>query len=131
MKTFLLGSAFAFAACAAPAAGSGGGGSTTPSSGGDMGSITLRNTSSYDIYSIQLAAFDSSDWGGNLIGEDVLMHGDQQTVAVFDCKKYDLRLVDHEQDECVIQDIDLCFEDKSWDIDDSVLAVCQTGWSAH
>ena len=66
-----------------------------------------------------------------MIGDDILMHGDAQKIAVFDCKKYDLRLVDHESDECVIADIDLCFQDKEWDINDTVLAVCQTAWSAH
>ena len=108
-----------------------GGGTTTPSGGGDVGTITIRNASSYDIYSMQLAAWDSANWGGNLIGDDVLLHGDAQRVSVFDCEKYDLRLVDHESDECVIQDIDLCFQDKDWEITDTVLAVCTSAWAVH
>ena len=123
MKKILLGALLA--ACG----GSNSGGSTTPATPSDVGTITLRNVSNYDIYSVQLAPYDNDTWGQNLIGDDVLMHGDAQKVAVFDCKKYDLRLVDHENDECVIQDIDLCFQDKEWDISDTVLAVCQTAWN--
>ena len=38
-------------------------------------------------------------------------------------------VVDDEQQECLIQDIDLCFEDKDWSINDTVLAVCSTAWA--
>jgi len=110
-------------------------GSTTPVGGGggggggvDMGTLALKNTSSYDIYSIQLSPYDHVDWGANLLGHDPLMHSETAKLAVFDCKKYDLRLVDHDNVECVIQDIDLCFQDHEWHIDDVVLAVCAAGW---
>ncbi len=118
------------AACggAAPSTG------TTPtgSTEGDLGTLSLTNHSAYDINSIQLSPFDHTEWGPNLLAaNDPLMHGDSAKLAVFECKKYDLRLIDHEGDECVIQDIDLCFEDKEWTLNDTVLAVCQTGFSAH
>jgi hypothetical protein len=96
---------------------------------GNVGTIALHNASRYDIYSIQLSPSDHPAWGGNLIDGDVLMHGEDAHLAVFDCKKYDLRMVDDENVECVIDDIDLCFEDKKWDINDAVLAVCATGWA--
>ena len=108
-----------------------GGGATTPVGGGgdDMGTVSLTNSSSYDIYSIQLTPADQTSWGANLLGNDVLMHGDSQKIAVFDCSKYDLRMVDDENVECIIQDIDLCFKDKDWTIDNTVLAICATGWA--
>ncbi len=128
MKTILFGLMISIAACGGSPAG---GGSTTPSGGGDnnVGTVSLKNTSSYDIYSIQLAPFDEASWGQNLISGDALMHGESAQVAVFDCKKYDLRMIDDENVECIIQDIDLCFEDKQWEIDNTVLAVCATGWA--
>lgn len=96
---------------------------------GNIGTIALHNTSKFDIYSIQLSPADHAEWGNNLIAGDVLMHGENASLAVFDCKKYDLRMVDDENVECVIDDIDLCFEDKQWTIDDTVLAICATGWA--
>jgi hypothetical protein len=127
MKTVIAGLLLSLAACGGAKSGAGAGGSTTPS--GDVGSLSLKNASSYDIYSIQLAPYDDASWGQNLLGDDPLLHGETAAVAVVDCKKYDLRMVDDENVECVIQDIDLCFEDKEWDIDNSVLAACATGWA--
>ena len=55
------------------------------------------------------------------------MHGESAQPAVFDCKKSDLRMVDDERVECVLEDIDLCFEDQQWSVDVVVLASCATG----
>jgi hypothetical protein len=96
---------------------------------GNIGTVALHNSSRYDIHSIQLSPADQVEWGANLISGDVLMHGEKAQLAVFDCKKYDLRMIDDENIECVIDDIDLCFEDKQWTINDDVLAVCATGWA--
>ncbi len=129
MKKTLLGLTLVLAACGgAPAAG----GSTAPTNegaGGDIGTVSLKNTSSFDIYSIQLTPYDEVSWGQNLVAGDALMHGETTKVSVFDCKKYDLRMVDDENVECIIQDIDLCFEDKEWSIDDATLSVCAAGWA--
>jgi hypothetical protein len=95
----------------------------------NVGTIALENRSQFDIYSIQLSPFDRVAWGANLIEGDALLHGEAAQLAVFDCRKYDLRLVDDAQIECVIEDIDLCFEDKQWTLDDDVLASCTTGWA--
>lgn len=118
------------AACGgAPVATQTPGGGTTGQGGGNVGTIALTNKSQYDIYEIQLSPYDHVAWGTNLIAGDALLHGETAQLAVFDCKKYDLRLVDHEKVECVIQDIDLCFEDKQWTLSDDVLASCATGWA--
>ena len=116
------------AACGgAPVATQTPGGGDTGDTG--LGSIALHNESRFDIYSIQLSPSDHVQWGGNLIEGDVLMHGENAKLAVFDCKKYDLRMVDDENVECIIDNIDLCLENKQWTIDDTVLAVCATGWA--
>jgi hypothetical protein len=104
--------------------------STMPAASvGDTGSLSIKNVSSYDVYSMQLSPFDSVDWGINLIGSDPLMHGETAAISTFECKKYDLRMVDDENVECIIQDIDLCFQDQQWAIDDTTLAICATGWA--
>jgi hypothetical protein len=124
---FGLVSVLSIAACGGSA---GSTGSTTPNPATDnVGTIALKNSSHFDIYSIQLSPYDHPEWGANLVANDPLMHGETEQIAVFDCKKYDLRMVDDEQVECVIQDIDLCFEDKAWSLTDDVLASCATGWA--
>lgn len=108
-----------------PAGGGGGGGGGD----GDVGSITIRNGSNYDIYQLQLTPSDEESWGQDLLAGDPLMPGEAGAVPVFECAKYDLRLVDDENVECVVQDIDLCFNDEDWTIDDDDLTACATGWA--
>ena len=103
-----------------------GGGGATPSggmeqTGGDptIGSLTIRNGSNYGIYSLQLSAADDNDQGRDLLAGDPLLPGEGGAVPVFD----------DENQECVIQDIDLCFNHEDWTIDDSTLAYCATAWA--
>jgi len=120
----------AIVAAAACGGSPGAGGATTPTSGGgDVGSLTIRNDSSYGIYQLHLSPSDNESWGEDLLGGDPLLPGEAGTAPVVDCAKYDLRLVDDENVECIIQDIDLCFNDEDWTLNDTVLAVCATGWA--
>jgi len=128
MQRFSILAVFVAACGGAPVATQTPGGGTTDGTG-NVGTMALHNASNFDIHSIQLSPADQVQWGANLIAGDVLMHGEDAQLAVFDCKKYDLRMVDDENVECVIDNIDLCFEDKKWTIDNTVLAVCATGWA--
>jgi hypothetical protein len=114
------------AACGGSSGSSGG---TTPTGGGDLGTLTVRNTSHFAIHSIQLAPWDDPSWGRNLLGDDPLLVGETGTIPVFDCAKYDLRLVDDLNAECIIEDIDLCLRDQDWTFDESVLADCNSAWT--
>lgn len=40
------------------------------------------------------------------------------------CAEYDLKLVDHEGDECVVEDINLCLQDAHWDLTDREWSSC-------
>jgi hypothetical protein len=106
----------------------GGGGGGDTGGGGDVGSLTLRNNSSYMIYQMHLSPYDDPSWGPDLLGGDPLLPGEGGRAPVFQCAKYDLKLVDDEGGECVVNDIDLCFNDEDWSIDDDDLAICQDGW---
>jgi hypothetical protein len=140
MKTKMLSVLFGLtlAACGGAAGGAGGGGGgTVPSGGGgggggggemDVGSLTLRNASSYMIYQMHLSPYDDPSWGPDLLNSDPLLPGEGGTAPVFACSKYDLKLVDDEGGECIVNDIDLCFNDEDWTIDDDTLAICQDGW---
>jgi hypothetical protein len=94
----------------------------------DVGSLTIRNASSYGIYHLQLSPYDDETWGEDLLAGDPLLPGEGGRVPVLQCSKYDLRMVDDEGGECIIQDIDLCFNDEDWTIGDEELASCGAGW---
>ncbi len=121
-----------FAAIAAAACGGAQSGPATPTGGpggDDVGSLTIRNGSSYAIHELHLSPADEVSWGADLLAGDPLLPGEGGSVPVFDCAKYDLRMVDDEDVECIVQDIDLCFNDQDWTIGDDVLASCASGWA--
>ncbi|MBK7073514.1 MAG: hypothetical protein IPH44_14545 [Myxococcales bacterium] len=123
---FALVTALALTACGGAQSGSG---STVATSEAPVGSLTIRNGSSYEIHELHLSPADATSWGDDLLAGDPLLPGEGGTAPVFDCAQYDVRMVDDENVECVIQDLDLCFQDQDWTLSDELLTVCATGWA--
>jgi hypothetical protein len=115
----------AIAGCGGAAAGGG----TTAVQGVDDGtvapdsSVTLVNESEYAIYQMFMSPSSEPMWGPDQLGEDVLLPGESISLAV-DCDAYDVRLVDDEGEECVLEDVQVCFEDAVWHLTDEELAIC-------
>ena len=87
------------------------------------GSITIDNGSSYVLTEIRVTAVSSSSWGSNLLGNDILYPNEQLTVAVA-CNDYDVLIVDEFNRDCVLSNVDLCFSDQRWVIDNTTLRYC-------
>jgi hypothetical protein len=92
--------------------------------GGGDSSLTITNDSSYTLLEINLAAIDDPNWGPDLLGAEVLDPGDSLVITEIDCDTYDVRVVDDTNAECVLTELDLCFDDAVWFIDDFDLALC-------
>jgi hypothetical protein len=92
----------------------------------DDSSLTIVNESSYAIVEINLTPTDSSTWGPNLLRSD-LYPGEEITIDFIDCDYYDVRLVDDTYAECIIGDVDFCFDDDVWVITDYFLDSCIFG----
>lgn len=88
------------------------------------GSISVQNDSSYAVHHIFLTPAHETHWGPDQLGADVLESHEVITLAGLDCEEYDLKLVDHEGDTCVIEDIDLCLQDAHWALTDGQLSAC-------
>lgn len=86
-------------------------------------SLTVQNDSSYLIYEIRVTDVGSTNWGPNLLGGDILRPGEALTILV-DCGFYDVLLVDDTGADCVLYDLDLCFDDAVWVIDNVELDAC-------
>jgi hypothetical protein len=108
-------------------AGGGGGGAKSGGPEWWHSSVTLANNSSFAIKHIFLSAYDQESWGADQLGADVLESGQAVKFEGIECNKYDLRLIDEDGDECVVQDIDLCLEDAQWELTNDNLLACQ-GW---
>lgn len=87
--------------------------------------LTIDNDSSFSMIEINLSPTDRIAWGPDLLGTEVLDPGDSFIVSDLDCGVYDIRLVDEDNDECIMTDIDLCLENAVWRLDDAELLACQ------
>ena len=87
-------------------------------------SFSIENQSSVTLQEINLAPVNSLSWGHNLIAGDMLYPGETLHIEQIDCDVYDVRIRDHVGRECVLVDLDLCFDNAVWILDNAQLASC-------
>ena len=88
-------------------------------------SLTIDNDSSFTMIEINLSPVNQTSWGVDLLGAEVLEPGDTFIVSQIDCDIYDIRMIDEDNDTCVLPDVDLCFDNSIWQLDNAELAACQ------
>lgn len=85
--------------------------------------FTVSNQSSYYIEEIHIAEVSDPNWGPDLIPGD-LAPGEDLIITDIACGTYDVLVVDETGVDCELQNVDLCFTDDAWVIDDFTLDVC-------
>jgi len=98
------------------------GGSVDTGGGNADGTITIQNGSTHVLTALHVAPVDQVSWGPNLL-PDVLFTNEQITVLV-SCSTYDVLVTDDLQRDCVLGNLDLCFSDQHWLIDNFTLRNC-------
>lgn len=88
-------------------------------------SIEVDNRSDWHIHQLYLSPSSSSDWGTDQLRDDVIMSGDSYTLTGIACDTYDVRIVDEDQDECVMTGISMCKDRQRLNIDNDTLLTCQ------
>jgi hypothetical protein len=88
--------------------------------------LEIYNASTFDIWHIYVTDENSSDWGPDLLGSDILYPQESLFVDV-SCGYYDVRVEDELGAVCELYGLDLCYNDQAWTITDSLLASCD-GW---
>ncbi|HKR62262.1 MAG TPA: hypothetical protein VJZ00_00920 [Thermoanaerobaculia bacterium] len=87
--------------------------------------VKVINQSKWEIHHLYLSSSTEDDWGPDQLGEDVLTKGDSITLTNIDCDTYDVKVVDEDGDECVIEEVDLCGDASYWKITDKALLECE------
>lgn len=88
--------------------------------------LTIENDSDYAFIEMYLSPVDASSWGPDLLGSDILSPGEAIEIGGIDCDNYDIRVIDEDLDECIIDDVDICLTNDTWVIDNLILSVCTT-----
>lgn len=88
--------------------------------------VTVVNQSIWDIHELYLSSVDDGDWGPDQLGAfDIIESGARWQIRNIPCDNYDVKLVDEDQDECIVGDVAICGADDTWVITDEDLLACQ------
>lgn len=88
-------------------------------------SVKVVNNSDWALDHFFLSPFDKTDWGQDQLGDDIISKGESFTLTNIPCDKYDVKLVDEDGDECVVQDVEICGGGETWTITSEALLKCQ------
>ena len=87
--------------------------------------IVIKNTSAWAIHQLFLSPTEEREWGADQLGNHTVNTGDSFTLTGVPCRAYDVRLVDEDGDECIVEDVGICASNNTWVIDDADLVGCQ------
>ncbi|AZM96926.1 hypothetical protein [Vreelandella venusta] len=82
--------------------------------------IDITNRTGYILYYMYISPVDSKSWEEDVLGNDVLMDGDTQRVAItgYDSPYFDIRLVDEDDDSYTFWKVDVSTRDLVVTLDD-------------
>src|SRR5688572_12727262 len=87
--------------------------------------VKIINQSKWEIHHVFLSPSDDERWGPDLLEDEILVKGDVLTLSNIDCDLWDIKVVDEDGDECVIEEVDLCGDESYWKITDKALLECE------
>ncbi len=88
--------------------------------------IKIENKSSWEIHEIYFAPNSQEDWGDDHLGKQVLKPGMTLSLTGVNPGKWDVRLVDEDADECIVEGQKISASEK-FVIEDEDLLSCQAG----
>ena len=87
--------------------------------------VNIVNNSSWDIHKLFISSVDTQEWGQDQLGDDAIASGNSYTLTGIPCDAYDVKIVDEDGDECVVNAVALCAGEADWTIEDDALLECQ------
>lgn len=87
--------------------------------------VTVVNKSNWVITHLFLSATSEEEWGPDQLGKSVIATGGSFKLTDIPCDTYDVRLIDEDDDECVVTEVDICGGSDRWEITSKDLLKCQ------
>ncbi|WP_313914682.1 hypothetical protein [Tahibacter sp.] len=87
--------------------------------------VVITNKSSWAIHEFYIAPHSEREWGPDQLGDKTIENGETFTLTDVPCASYDVRVVDEDGDECILEDVGLCATKDTWVINDKDLLGCQ------
>ncbi|HUP63138.1 MAG TPA: hypothetical protein VNA69_22295 [Thermoanaerobaculia bacterium] len=89
-------------------------------------SVKVINNSDWDIHHLFVSAASANEWGPDQLEDDIIQAGQSFTLNGIPCDDYDVKVVDEDGDECIIEAVELC-SDHYWKITNDTLLECEFG----
>lgn len=98
---------------------------STVSASDNDSKVVLTNKSAWAIHELYFSPTTAREWGQDQLGDKTIENGDTFTLNGVPCGAYDVRVVDEDGDECILEDVGLCAVKDTWVITDKDLLGCQ------
>jgi hypothetical protein len=89
--------------------------------------VTVVNESEWRLDHLYLSSVDDNEWGPDQLGASVIGKNESFKITDIPCDAYDVKLVDEDGDECIIESVDLCGSKETWKVTSKDLLACQAG----
>jgi hypothetical protein len=87
--------------------------------------LTVINSSDYVVHHLYISPSASKSWGQDQLGKSIIGRAERFTVNNIPDGTYDLKLVDEDGDECIVERVDIN-SDMNWTLTDTVVENCQS-----
>jgi hypothetical protein len=87
--------------------------------------VVIKNASNWAIHEMYFSPTSEREWGPDQLGDHTIENGDTFTLNDVPCAAYDVRVVDEDGDECILEDVGLCANEDVWTVTDDDLLGCQ------
>lgn len=91
----------------------------------ERASIRIGNATQWAIHQLMLSPSDQVEWGPDQLGAETIEPGATFLLTGIDCDTYDVKLVDEDDDVCVVGNVDICADEFEWKITSKALLACQ------
>jgi hypothetical protein len=98
---------------------------SVPAFAGRKADVKIINQSKWEIHHIFLSSSSDEEWGEDQLEDEILAKGEYLLLSNIPCDLYDIKVVDEDGDECVIEQADLCRDSSYWKITDKALLECE------
>jgi hypothetical protein len=97
---------------------------SAPAFAADRSNVKVINQSKWDIHHMFVSPSEQEDWGPDQLEDQVIDAGANFTLNGIPCDVYDIKVVDEDGDECILEAVDIC-ENSYWKITTQELLECE------
>jgi hypothetical protein len=87
--------------------------------------LAIRNKSKWAVHHLYMSATKEDEWGPDQLGSETIDPGETFKLHDIPCNTYDLKVVDEDGDECVIEGEKFCSHEASWSLSEKDLLDCE------